>query len=173
MYIYTSIVFDRFVTGLGVGGTIAVCGLYAYEMTSRNMRGLLCCSIQLPVAFGILVSYVIGKYVAWNVLAAINASLLIPYWILIKTTPESPYFLVGRGKEYSASKSIEWLYGRDVNITDHELFQIKQVEINNEIQCQNSCRIFTLRTRIIAILVRFCYRKIKQRRRNDTLHLLC
>ena len=173
MYIYTSIVFDRFVTGLGVGGTIAVCGLYAYEMTSRNMRGLLCCSIQLPVAFGILVSYVIGKYVAWNVLAAINASLLIPYWILIKTTPESPYFLVGRGKEYSASKSIEWLYGRDVNITDHELFQIKQVEINNEIQCQNSCRIFTLRTRIIAILVRFSYRKIKQRRRNDTLHLLC
>ena len=136
--------FDRFVTGLGVGGTIAVCGLYAYEMTSRNMRGLLCCSIQLPVAFGILVSYVIGKYVSWNVLAAINASFLIPYWILIKTTPESPYFLVGRGKEYSASKSIEWLYGRDVNITDHELFQIKQVEISNEIQCKDSCMFLIL-----------------------------
>ena len=122
-----NLVHFRFVTGLGVGGTIAVCGLYAYEMTSRDMRGLLCCSIQLPVAFGILFSYVIGKFVSWNVLAAINASLLIPYWILIKTTPESPYFLVGRGKEYSASKSIEWLHGRDLNITDHELFQIKQV----------------------------------------------
>ena len=170
----TSCFFDRFVTGLGVGGTIAVCGLYAYEMTSRNMRGLLCCSIQLPVAFGILVSYVIGKYVSWNVLAAINASFLIPYWILIKTTPESPYFLVGRGKEYSASKSIEWLYGRDVNITDHELFQIKQVEISNKMQCKNSCIILTvntLRTLIIAIMVRFYYRKIKQRIRNDTLHL--
>ena len=117
----------RFVTGLGVGGTIAVCGQYAYEMTTRDMRGLLCCSIQLPVALGILFSYVIGKYVAWNTLALVNMCLLIPYWILIKTTPESPYFLVGRGKEYSASKSIEWLHGRDVNITDHELFQIKQV----------------------------------------------
>ena len=117
----------RFVTGLGVGGTIAVCGLYAYEMTSRDMRGLLCCSIQLPVAFGIMFSYVVGKFVSWNVLAAINASLLLPYWLLIKTTPESPYFLVGRGKEYSASKSIEWLHGRDLNITDHELYQIKQV----------------------------------------------
>ena len=119
--------FDRFVIGLGVGGTIAVCGLYAYEMTSKDMRGLLCASIQVPVALGILFSYVIGKFVSWNVLAALNASLLIPYWLLIKTTPESPYFLVGRGKEYSASKSIEWLYGRDLNITDHELYEIKQV----------------------------------------------
>ena len=99
-------------------------------MTTRDMRGLLCCSIQLPVAFGILFSYVIGKYVSWNELALVNMCLLIPYWILIKTTPESPYFLVGRGKEYSASKSIEWLHGRDVNVTDHELFQIKQVRIH-------------------------------------------
>ena len=96
-------------------------------MTTRDMRGLLCCSIQLSVAFGILFSYVIGKYMSRNELALVNMCLLIPYWILIKTTPESPYFLVGRGKEYSASKSIEWLHGRDVNVTDHELFQIKQV----------------------------------------------
>ena len=105
-----------------------MCGLYAYEMTSKDMRGLLCASIQVPVALGILFSYVIGKFVSWNVLAGLNASLLIPYWLLIKTTPESPYFLVGRGKEYSASKSIEWLYGRDLNITDHELYEIKQVK---------------------------------------------
>ena len=110
-----------------MGGTIGVCGLYAYEMTSRDTRGLLCCSIQLPVAFGVLFSYVIGKFVTWNVLAVINASLLIPYWLLIKTTPESPYFLVGRGKEYSASQSIEWLHGRNHITVDHELLQIKQV----------------------------------------------
>ena len=126
----------RFITGFGIGGTIGVCGVYAYEMTSRDMRGLLCCSIQLPVAFGILFSYVIGKYVSWNVLAAINSSLLIPYWLLIKTTPESPYFLVGRGREYSASKSIEWLYGRDFNVTDHELFQIKQVKPKKDYFCE-------------------------------------
>ena len=117
----------RFVVGLGVGGTIAVCGRYAYEMTSRDTRGLLCCSIQLPVGLGILFSYVVGKYVTWNALAAINASLLIPYWFFIHTTPESPYFLVGRGKEYSASKSVEWLHGRNVSIVDEELLQIKQV----------------------------------------------
>ena len=92
----TSCFFDRFVTGLGVGGTIAVCGLYAYEMTSRNMRGLLCCSIQLPVAFGILVSYVIGKYVAFVAIITFNSTLYESWIICKKSMYKCTLFLVLR-----------------------------------------------------------------------------
>ncbi len=40
--------------------------------------------------------------------------------------PESPRWLILRGKEYSASKSLEWLRGRNDAAIDREIEKIKR-----------------------------------------------
>jgi hypothetical protein len=49
--------------------------------------------------------------------------LFVAAWAFV---PESPRWLILRGKEYSASKSLEWLRGRNDAAIDREIEKIKR-----------------------------------------------
>ena len=95
----------RFLQGLGLGGEIPIVQSYINEFTSSGTRGRFALLTQLPFAFGILVTSLVGVWVVphlgWQwmfVIGAVPAILTVP---LRKALPESPRWLasVGRGEE--------------------------------------------------------------------------
>ena len=54
----------------------------------------------------------IGSCVEWDYLALVFLASMIPYLIGVGVTPESPQWLLYKGREYSASVNLEWFKGR-------------------------------------------------------------
>lgn len=55
----------------------------------------------------------VGNWLNWKDLAIACASIVFPFIIAMFFVPESPMWAVGKGKEFTAVQSLEWLRGRD------------------------------------------------------------
>ncbi len=106
----------RFVGGIGLGLQAAAAAAYIQETTKRDVRGAAAfLGTQLPAAAGAAAAVWLGAAVAprWWAVALLGFAASLPaaaaalFW-----APESPHFLLSRGREYSAAKSLEWLRGR-------------------------------------------------------------
>lgn len=110
----------RFLQGLGLGGEIPIVQSYINEFTSARTRGRFALLTQLPFAFGILVTSLVGVWVVphlgWQwmfVIGAVPALLTIP---LRRTLPESPRWLASVGRSDEADRVMRHI--EDL-VTDH------------------------------------------------------
>ncbi|NQU23698.1 MAG: sugar porter family MFS transporter [Candidatus Nealsonbacteria bacterium] len=100
----------RFVGGVGIGISLPVAGVYLAEISPARVRGRMVSLNQLAITFGILVSYVVGWFVAdigseaWQIATswrwtfgteALPAALFAVVLMLI---PESPRWLIQQGR---------------------------------------------------------------------------
>lgn len=65
---------------------------------------------------GILLCFIVGKYVNWSGLAFLGATLPVPFLILMLMIPETPRWYVGRGREDKARKALQWLRGKQADV---------------------------------------------------------
>lgn len=97
---------------------INMCLVYKYKdlYMSKNIflfqdsvRGALGSLLSLSACTGYLMVYCIGPYVSYNVL--IYCSLIAPiiFAILFHFVPESPYYLLQKGRQSEAMTSLTWL----------------------------------------------------------------
>lgn len=115
----------RFLAGIGDGVAYTIIPMYIGEIAEDNIRGLLGTTICTMADVGILMIYIIGPFVDIMTGALISAlfplALLLTFWCM----PESPYFLLMRGKQDEAKHSLQKLRGRaDV---DNELDEMSEV----------------------------------------------
>lgn len=61
------------------------------------------------MSFGILVAYIIGTFVKWNILGWICCSCAAGLTLIMSFLPESPVWLRGRGRYQEADISSAWL----------------------------------------------------------------
>lgn len=80
---------------------------------------------------GILLCFVVGMYQDWRNLARVGACLPIPFLILMFMIPETPRWYISKGKTKKSRKSLQWLRGKDTDITD-ELAMIEKLHIDSE-----------------------------------------
>ncbi|KAL6442485.1 hypothetical protein ACFW04_002595 [Cataglyphis niger] len=59
-----------------------------------------------------------GMYLDWKSLAVLGASLPIPFLILMFMIPETPRWYISKGKTKMARKSLQWLRGKQADITE-------------------------------------------------------
>ncbi|WP_421739058.1 sugar porter family MFS transporter [Caulobacter sp.] len=125
----TSLVFIAFrlIGGLGVGAASVLCPVYISEVTPANIRGRLSSVQQIMIITGLT-----GAFVANYVLAHTAGSSTAPFWLglpawrwmfwmqtipaaifffALLTIPESPRYLVAKGKEAEADKILSRLFG--------------------------------------------------------------
>ena len=98
----------RFVGGLAIGGVSVVVPLYLAEISPGHLRGRLVATFQLNIVFGIVVSYVsnylIARYtsfdpnVLWRVMLGAECLPIALFMALLPIIPESPRWLVRRGR---------------------------------------------------------------------------
>lgn len=106
----------RALAGFCVGITSLSLPVYLGETVQPEVRGTLG---LLPTAFGnigILICFVVGKYVNWSELAFLGAALPVPFLILMFLIPETPRWFVSRGKEERARRALKWLRGKNADV---------------------------------------------------------
>lgn len=57
-------------------------------------------------------------YLNWRDLALVGASLPLPFLVLMFIIPETPRWYISKGKTKMSRKSLQWLRGKDADITD-------------------------------------------------------
>jgi sugar porter (SP) family MFS transporter len=112
---WSSLVFFRFVGGLGIGGSSVLAPMYIAEVAPAKWRGRLVGLFQFNVVFGILLAYFSNYLIArtnpgsaewrWDLgVAAFPAAL---FFIMLFTIPRSPRWLVKKGRVAEARSVLQ------------------------------------------------------------------
>jgi sugar porter (SP) family MFS transporter len=109
---WSSFVLARFIGGLGIGASSVLGPMYIAEIAPPKMRGRLVGFFQFNVVFGILVAY-FSNYVIgtmgfgndeWRWKLGIAGAPALLFLLMLLTIPESPRWLVQRGRVSEAQE---------------------------------------------------------------------
>ncbi|MGQ9505505.1 MAG: sugar porter family MFS transporter [Thermogutta sp.] len=97
-----SLVFFRFIGGLGVGGSSVVAPMYIAEISPPQWRGRLVAVVQFNIVFGILLAFFSNYCITllnlgeleWRWMLGVEALPAAAFWFLLYLTPQSPRWLV-------------------------------------------------------------------------------
>ncbi|XP_026761515.1 facilitated trehalose transporter Tret1-like [Galleria mellonella] len=92
--------------GVGSGVMEAPINSYVGEVTEPSIRGALCTFTQMFTSVGTLCMYFLGKVVTWRQAAVIAIAPPVASMLLILLVPESPTWLLYRGRQKQALKSL-------------------------------------------------------------------
>ncbi len=119
----TGFIVARFVGGIGVGAASMLSPLYISEVAPAKFRGRLVSIYQLAIVFGINIIYIVNYLIsvsgsnAWNVEYGwryMIGSEVIPaiiFFALLFTVPESPRWLMKKGREAKAGEILRRING--------------------------------------------------------------
>ncbi|WWC90859.1 uncharacterized protein L201_005796 [Kwoniella dendrophila CBS 6074] len=105
----------RLVLGIGMGAKAATVPMYAAELSPANIRGALVMGWQLWTAFGIFIGFCANAVVkdtgriAWRLQLGSAFIPAVPLAILIFFCPESPRWLMKKGRYVDAFRSMSRL----------------------------------------------------------------
>ncbi len=114
---WTAFLIYRFLGGVAVGGSSVVAPMYIAEIAPARLRGRLVAVSQLNVVTGILLAYVsnyavaqiIADGIAWRWMFAVEAAPAALFFALLFFIPQSPRWLVKRGRSAEARTVLERL----------------------------------------------------------------
>ncbi|XP_028155917.1 facilitated trehalose transporter Tret1-like [Ostrinia furnacalis] len=121
----------RIFAGLPAGGCFNLVPMYIKEISQDNIRGTLVALSMMSQSIGLLVMYAIGSYLNYYVVLWIVLCVpIISTVLLVVIAPESPAFLVKKGKTEDAARTIAKLRGLDINskIVQNEIDFMKNEE---------------------------------------------
>lgn len=107
---YTLLI-GRILTGLGsaVGTSPAI--VYITEVARPDLRGSLISSAPTIASLGMVIAYAEGAFMPWRLVAWIGIIYsLVPVILIHIFVPESPVWLVAKGRMEDAAESLKFLY---------------------------------------------------------------
>ncbi|XP_025197012.1 facilitated trehalose transporter Tret1-2 homolog [Melanaphis sacchari] len=141
------IIIGRLLTGFAMSTGTNSANVYMAEICSPKLRGSMMSIGSVMLSFGILLTYCTGLYLHWRTVAwiafvgAFFPVLMTSFW-----TPESPVWLIYKGQDVKALKSLKYFknskYSVGVQESFNELKTIKEKKdllINKDIE---NCNIF-------------------------------
>uniref|UniRef100_A0A6P7F983 Facilitated trehalose transporter Tret1-2 homolog isoform X1 n=1 Tax=Diabrotica virgifera virgifera TaxID=50390 RepID=A0A6P7F983_DIAVI len=103
------ILVGRFLTGFGTPWSSIPAIVYISEIARVDIRGSLVVTAPTLASAGMLLSYLKGWFLHWRTAAWLcNIYCILPVFLLF-FIPESPPWLVSKGKFPEAAKSLHWL----------------------------------------------------------------
>ncbi|XP_031351356.1 facilitated trehalose transporter Tret1-like [Photinus pyralis] len=96
----------RFISGFAANADFVATPMYISEIADKNVRGFLGSSIYLMMSIGILIMYSVGPFVSIPVSSAIGCSFLVVELLIFSFMPESPYYLLSKGKIGETKKAL-------------------------------------------------------------------
>jgi len=129
----TPFVLARFVGGLGVGAASMLSPLYISEVAPAKIRGTLVSVYQLAIVLGINIIYIVNYWISgygsseWNIdygWRYMLGSETIPAFIffaLLFTVPESPRWLLKKGKDLVARDILTKVNGHQASEIETEI----------------------------------------------------
>ncbi|XP_065618555.1 sugar transporter ESL1 isoform X2 [Quercus suber] len=107
----------RLSLGIGNGLIGYAVPVYIAEITPKNLRGGFSNASQLMVCCGLSLMFIIGNVITWRILALIGTIPCILELLGLLLIPESPRWLAKIGKEKEFETSLQYLRGRNADIS--------------------------------------------------------
>ncbi|KFM78755.1 Facilitated trehalose transporter Tret1, partial [Stegodyphus mimosarum] len=105
------IIFGRFVCGFSCGIVSVTVPMYCVEISTPDVRGLLGSAFQGFLVIGNLISVIVGSYTTWEHLALFGAAIATMGLICFCRMPETPRWLLAKGKLDQAILVMQYLQG--------------------------------------------------------------
>lgn len=103
----------RVLLGISGGAFCVTAPTYTGEIAQKEIRGSLGSYFQLMITAGILFVYVLGAGVNLFTLNLVCLFIPIVFGAIFVFMPETPLYLVSKGRDEDAAKSFKWLRGSD------------------------------------------------------------
>ncbi|XP_010371089.1 solute carrier family 2, facilitated glucose transporter member 6 isoform X3 [Rhinopithecus roxellana] len=116
----------RTLTGFAGGLTAACIPVYVSEIAPPGVRGALGATPQLMAVFGSLSLYALGLLLPWRWLAVAGEAPVLVMILLLSFMPNSPRFLLSRGRDEEALRALAWLRGTDADVQ----WEFEQIQDN-------------------------------------------
>ncbi|KAF2885230.1 hypothetical protein ILUMI_20949 [Ignelater luminosus] len=139
----------RFITGFCGGAFCVAAPTYIGEMAEKGIRGTLSVLFQLLLVIGIFLSYALGEF---KDLYALTVPLLFgpsTLFGILLFLPESPVFLLKKGKTELAQKSLQFYRGKNYDISS----EMKEIEEYSKIDTETFINRFKTRACIKGFLM--------------------
>jgi sugar porter (SP) family MFS transporter len=129
---WTALLFFRFVGGIGIGGASVVSPMYIAEISPARLRGRLVAVTQLNIVLGILAAFFSNYRIAglglggteWRWMLGVVAFPAATFFFLLFLTPQSPRWLVARGRADEA-RAVLARMGNDAAAVETEVREIR------------------------------------------------
>ncbi|CAG9560942.1 unnamed protein product [Danaus chrysippus] len=144
----------RFITGVAGGAFCVTAPAYTSEIAQDSIRGTLGSFFQLMVTVGILFAYTVGSSTSVLVFNILCTLIPIIFGVIFFFMPESPKYLVNKGKFDDAKNSLIKLRGSSYDV-DSELNLLREKyeeSLSNNVSFLSA---ITKKTALKAILI--CY----------------
>lgn len=129
-----SLMFFRFVGGLGVGASSVAAPVYISEISPTEHRGRLTAIFQFNLVLGILIAYVsnylIGDGTAWRLMLGVEAIPAVIFVLLMLRVPNSPRWLIVKKGDIEGAKKV--LHIIDPKMVDASLAAIQATDTTKE-----------------------------------------
>lgn len=119
---YTGFVLARIAGGLAVGAAILTAPLYIAEISPASRRGLLVSTNQLMIVIGISASFFSNDLLLplgadnWRWMLGVEALPALVFLALLATIPESPRWLLRRGRRQDAIAALRAIHGAEAHL---------------------------------------------------------
>lgn len=115
---FHGLLFGRFMTGFSAGLISPTLSVYTSEITQSSYRGLFLSTKVFCASLGMLIPHALGLFFTWRTIAVICALVPLLGFLLTTAVPESPPWLVRKGRIEEAEKSFNWLRGHNQDAID-------------------------------------------------------
>ncbi|KAK7284313.1 hypothetical protein RJT34_19058 [Clitoria ternatea] len=114
----------RLLIGCGIGLLSYVVPVYVAEITPKNLRGAFTAVHQLMICCGMSLTYLIGAYVNWRVLAIIGIIPCLLQLLTLPFIPDSPRWLAKVDRLKESDSALQRLRGKNADVY-HEATEIR------------------------------------------------
>jgi sugar porter (SP) family MFS transporter len=131
----------RFVIGLAVGSAALVVPLYLSEIAPTEIRGAISSMNQMMIVTGILAAFIVNAIFAssgdWRVMLGLAAVPSVVLLIGTAFVPETPRFLVRRGRERQAHEVLDEVRSDEVGADEHPQQRIEEIKEVDAKECES------------------------------------
>ncbi|CAH0748757.1 unnamed protein product [Diatraea saccharalis] len=124
-----ALIIARIFAGIPAGGCFNLTPMYVKEISQNNTRGTLVSLTMMFSNIGLLAMYSMGAYLEYHIILWIALSISAISLALMWMAPESPAFLVKKGRIEEAAETIALLRGLHI---DDKIVQTELEEMKNE-----------------------------------------
>ncbi|KAL4689913.1 hypothetical protein H8959_012704 [Pygathrix nigripes] len=139
----------RTLTGFAGGLTAACIPVYVSEIAPPGVRGALGATPQLMAVFGSLSLYALGLLLPWRWLAVAGEAPVLVMILLLSFMPNSPRFLLSRGRDEEALRALAWLRGTDADVQ----WEFEQIQDNVRRQPPKDDAAIVGAVRLLSVLI--------------------